>query len=81
MNAVDLTKSKDPARVLNNACKPGANPRGTWIIYAQGDYSDSVHNTPVGRAAWALYEQGKVVLCQKRISDEPRRYVYCAVTR
>lgn len=81
MNAVDLTKSKDPARVLQNACKPGANPRGTWIIYAQGDYASNVHNTAVGRAAWTLHEQGKVVLCQKRISDEPRRYVYCAVTR
>ncbi len=79
MNAVDLTKSKDAARVLQNACKPGANPRGTWLIYAEGDYADAVHNTPAGRAAWTLHEQGKVVLCQKRISDEPRRYVYVAV--
>ena len=79
MTIVNLTKSKDPARVLQNACKPGTNPRGTWLIYHEGDYADSVHNTPVGRAAWTLHEQGKVVLCQKRISDEPRRYVYVAV--
>lgn len=81
MQMIDLTNHKDPVRVLQNALEPNINPTGTFIIYHEGSHVDSVHNTPVGRTAWALYEQGKVLLCQKRISDEPRRYLYMAVVR
>jgi len=79
MTTIDLTQLKDPVRVMQNACKPNANPRGTWIIYAQGDYSSNVHNTAVGRAAWALHEAGRLMLCQKRLQDEPRVYAYVGV--
>lgn len=81
MQMIDLTNHKDPVRVLQNALEPNINPPGTFIVYHEGSYVDSVHNTPVGRAAWTLYEHGKVLLCQKRIGDEPRRYVYMAVVR
>lgn len=76
---IDLTNHPDPVRVLQNAVKPNANPRGTWIIYADGDYANNVHNTDVGRAAWALHEAGRLLLCQKRLQDEPRVYAYCGV--
>jgi len=78
---IDLTKSKDAVRVLENACKPGVNPRGTWIAYAEGDYAALVGATPIGAKARELERQGRVHLFQKRIQDEPRRYVYFAVTK
>lgn len=78
---IDLTKTKDAARVLENACKPGVNPRGSWIAYAEGDYSAWVGATPVGVKARELFQQGRVHLFQKRIQDSPRRYVYFAVTK
>lgn len=76
---INLTKHPEAARVLQNACKPNANPRGTWIQYAEGDYSSAVHNTVVGRAAWTLHEAGLLLLCQKRLQDEPRIYAYVGV--
>lgn len=79
MPVINLTKSKEPDRVLRNACKPNANPRGTWIVYHTGDYSDSVNQTKVGRAAWELAQTGVVLLCQKLLQSEPRQYAYVAV--
>lgn len=78
---IDLTKSKDAVRVLENACKPGINQRGTWIAYAEGNYADLVGATPIGVKARELEKQGRVHLFQKRIQDEPRSYVYFAVVR
>ncbi len=78
---IDLTNHPDPVRVFNNALEPGINPRGTYIAYHEGDYSDHVGLTPIGKSAYQAYESGRVILCQKRIQEEPRRYVYYAVVR
>lgn len=83
MNHISLLTHKDPARALKAAVLGidgiPQNPRGTWICYAEGDYTDQVHNTKAGRAAWELHEQNRVILCQKKIQDEPVRYSYYAV--
>lgn len=76
---IDLTKSKEPVRVFKNTLQPNINQRGTYILYHQGDYSDSVHNTPIGRAVWQAYERGEVVPVQKLVSKDPRAYNYYAV--
>ena len=81
MTAIDITTHKDPARVLRQACEPNINPRGTIIVYHYGDYADNVHQTVAGRAAWDLHKEDKVILCQKMLDDEPRRYAYCAVLK
>lgn len=78
---IDLTRHKDPARVLRNALHPDINPRGTTILYHEGDYGDGINNKPVGLAAWELAQAGLVHLFQKLISKEPRRYAYYAVVR
>lgn len=78
---IDLTKHPDAARVLRNAVEPNINPAGTWILYHQGDYSDQVGLTAVGRAAYDLAMHGKVALFQKIVSEEPRVYGYWAVVR
>lgn len=76
---IDLIASKDPIRVFKNALQSNINPRGTYIRYHHGDYSDSVHNTPIGRAVYQAYERGEVVPVQKLVSVEPRAYNYYAV--
>lgn len=83
MTHINLTNHKDPARALRSAVLGidgiQQNPRGTVITYHEGDYTDQVHNTKAGRAAWELHEQKRVILCQKKIQDEPVRYSYYAV--
>ena len=79
MNVIDLTEHPDAVRVLQNACKPNANPYGTWLIYHRGSYSDGINQTKIGRAAWELSEAGVVRLVQKLVSFEPREYFYVAV--
>lgn len=73
---IDLSKSPDPVRVFKNALE--ANPKGTYIAYHEGDYSDHIGLTKIGKA---VREDARVIPCQKRIQDEPRRYVYYAVIR
>lgn len=77
---IDLTNHNEPVRVFNNALEPGINPRGTYIAYHEGEYSDLVGLTPIGKAAYKASTDGRVILFQKRIQDEPRRYVYYAAT-
>lgn len=76
---IDLIATKDPVRVFKNALQPNINPRGTYILYHHGDYSDAIHNTPIGRAVWQAYERGEVVPVQKLVCVEPRAYNYYAV--
>lgn len=78
---VDLTRTKDADRVMRLACDHSNNPSGTYLLYHVGDYSDNINTTPLGRAAWAMYEKDKVHLVQKLIEVEPRRYHYLAVVR
>ena len=78
MQTVDVTKLKDPVRVLLNAFEPGTNPRGTQVIYYIGDYFDQVGRTAIGRAAWDLYASGKADLVQRVIKKSPRIYEYIA---
>lgn len=78
---IDVTNHKDPVRVMRNACEPGANPKGTRIAYFYGDYADDVSRTALGKAAWELYQQGKVDLFQKLLTKEPRLYQYLAVVK
>lgn len=78
---IDLTKSKDPSRVLKNALEPGINAAGTHIAYHEGDYADQINSKPVGRMAWDLMKSGRVHLFQKMLHTEPRRYQYLAVVR
>lgn len=75
---INLINHKDPVRVFNNALEPGVNPSGTFIAYHEGDYSDHIGLTPIGKA---VRNDPRVIPCQKRIQDEPRRYVYYAVIR
>lgn len=53
--------------------------RGKWIVYHTGDYSDLVGRTPQGRLAMALYKQGRAILVQRKVKNEPRTYEYIAV--
>lgn len=76
---IDLTKAKDPVRVLKNALQPNINKRGDYILYHVGDYADGVHNTPLGRAVYDAWERGEVAPVQKLVSKEPRCYNYYAV--
>lgn len=78
---IDLTKSKDPTRVLKNALEPNINPKGTYILYHQGDFGDEVGKAPLGRAVYDMSMQGKVHLVQKITQQEPRQYNYYAVVR
>lgn len=78
---IDVTNHKDAVRVMRNACEPGANPKGTRIVYFYGDYADDVSSTDRGKAAWALYEKGLVDLFQNVLTKEPRLYQYMAVVK
>lgn len=78
---IDLTKSKDAARVLRNAFKPGANPKATRILYHVGDYFDRIGTSDIGKVAYELHEKGLAHLVQRRVSKEPRRYEYFAVVK
>lgn len=53
--------------------------RGKWIVYHTGDYSDLIGKAPQGRLAMALYKQGRAILVQRKIGDDPRMYEYIAV--
>lgn len=76
---IDITKSKDSARVMRNAVLMGLNPVGTWIKYHTGEYQDEIGTHPVGIEARSLFELGKVWLFQKKIADS--QYDYYAVVR
>lgn len=56
-----------------------SRPRGAWIVYHTGDYSDEIGRTVTGKLAMSLQQQGRVVLVQRRINDDPRMYEYIAV--
>lgn len=75
---IDLTKAKDPVRILRNALQPNINNRGDWILYHVGDYADGVHHTPLGRAVYEAAMRGEVAPVQKLVSKEPRQYNYYA---
>lgn len=79
VNTIDLTS--DPKRVerLDSIFRNKHRDRGDWVIYAEGDYSNGIGLTPIGIKAMELQQEGLAMLVQKRISDEPRRYIYVAV--
>lgn len=66
---IDITKSKDAARVLRNAVMLGVNPKGTWIKYHTGEYQNEIGLQPVGIEARSLFDLGKVDLFQKKLDD------------
>ena len=78
---IDLINDPKPADRLNAICRNNNRDRNAWIAYAEGDYSSGIGNTPAGKAARALSDEGLVHLVQKLVSVEPRRYVYYAVTK
>lgn len=53
--------------------------RGAWIVYHTGDYSDNIGLTSVGKLAMSLQQQGRAILVQRKIGDDPRIYEYIAV--
>lgn len=79
MTTVNLTKHDEPERVFRNALKPNANPRGTVIVYAEGNFGDEIGTTAIGRMAWDAYERGEVELVQKKIGFE--QHLYMAVVK
>jgi len=70
---MNLTASKDPARVLRNAVMgidgiQQAKP-GTQIIYHTGKtWSLSEYGRKVGAMARELADLGRVILCQRRVN-------------
>lgn len=79
---IDLTKmhADKVASTIERAQRGGYDP-GIVIVYHDGDYSDMVGRTGLGSSVRALFDAGRVDLFQKRVSDEPRKYVYYAVTK
>lgn len=76
---IDLTNNKDAARVLENAVTMRINPKGTRIVYFIGDFGDEVaSNSHVAVKARDLFDRGLVHLFQKKLSNEPRKYMYIA---
>lgn len=75
---IDLTGDKNASDRLVSICRNKNREAGQWIIYAEGNFSSNINQTAVGKAAYELSQSGLVRLFQKRISDEPRRYVYLA---
>lgn len=74
---IDLTGNKDAVRVLENAVTMGVNKKGTRIIYHIGDFGDEISsNSHVAVKARDLYNRGLVHMFQKKICDEPRKYIY-----
>lgn len=53
--------------------------RGSWISYHDGNLSDNIGLSKIGKYAMNLYDRRRAVLVQKRYQDEPRQYVYFAV--
>lgn len=45
------------------------HPRGTWITYFEGQTWD-VGSSEIGKAALRLSDEGRLVLCQKRIGSD-----------
>lgn len=82
MNTIDITNSKEGPRVLENACQPGVNPKGTRIVYAVSDFGAEIAaNNKTAAKARELFERGLVHIFQKRISKEPVKYLYIAEVR
>ncbi|UWQ79715.1 hypothetical protein K3725_01525 [Leisingera sp. S132] len=74
---IDITSESRPSQVLASKIKNG--PPGLQVVYAR-DWmlSDAL----LGAAAWALYEQGKVDLVQRRLSSGRKaKFEYIAIKR
>lgn len=67
----DITKLKDPARVLRDMIK-GKNKkaRRTNITYFVGNWSDNVGMTAVGRMAMDLAKKGHCNLKQRVVGED-----------
>ncbi len=81
---MNLSTSKDPARVLRNAVMgidgiQQAKP-GTRIVYHTGEmWSLSESARKVGAIARELADKERVILCQRRIGDDD--YEWLAIVR
>lgn len=75
---MNICFDKDAAEKLERQAARSDKQPGLRIAYFEGDFADEVGLSNVGKVAWSLYERGLVLLMQKRISNEPRRYVYIA---
>jgi len=76
---INLTQSKTAVETLTRAATRIDREPGQKYVYFQGDYSSEVNRTPIGKAAWALMQAGKLRLVQKIVTKEPRLYDYIAV--
>jgi hypothetical protein len=84
MTAIDLSTSKDIPRVLRNAILDDVSPlpRGSRVIYWRGETDTMPRGDRKAAfdAAYKLYENKRVILCQQ-IADTMTRekYEYIAV--
>lgn len=87
----DITKLKDPARVLRNMVVGIDGIRqadqGTDIVYHRGDFSDNVNRKAVGKMAMDLAQNGHCHLKQRVIGETMtdaglvRKFEYIAEVR
>lgn len=78
---IDLTKDNKPQERLRAIMGNKWREKGDWIAYAEGDFGDEIGKTPVGKAAMEYAEDGMLHLFQRKVQDEPRRYVYLGRVR
>ena len=75
---IKLIDNPDAETILRRV-KQGKYAKGTVIEYHIGDYSDLIGLTWLGKSMYSLRD--KVVLYQKRLSDDPRVYSYHGVVK
>jgi len=77
---IDLTQQNEHQREETlRRVKQGKYATGTVIQYHEGCAADDIGLQQIGRDMMALSNSGHVALVQKRIQDEPRRYLYWGV--
>ncbi len=76
---INLINAANPEKALSSyMTDPQA---GDWISYHEGDFSDSIGESNVGRAVRKYSDGGQLMVFQKKVVDEPRRYVYLAYVK
>jgi hypothetical protein len=76
---ISLLSHKETARALKDAVMGidgiPQNAKGTVIEYHQGDWSDNIGLTAVGKMAMDLHKLGRVRLFQTPLQGEKHSYV------
>lgn len=54
--------------------RKGFYQKGVRVAYAEGNFGDEIHHTPIGKMMWDLHEKGVVSLVQRKLGFEKFQY-------